>query len=51
MEWNRILNPGDVVVISKDGMVSINGGRSGNISCMVPEADAGKNKFIYIYLD
>jgi len=28
MEWNRILNPGDVMVISKDGTVSINGSRA-----------------------
>ncbi len=47
MEWYRILNPGDVMVISKDGTVSINGSRAGNISGTVPEADAGKNTFIY----
>lgn len=47
MEWYGTLNPGDVMVVSKDGAVSINGSRSGNISGTVPEADAGKNKFIY----
>ena len=47
MEWNGTLNPGDVMVISKDGTVSINGNRMGNISGTVPEADAGKNTFVY----
>ena len=47
MEWNGTLNPGDVMVISKDGTVSINGSRAGNISGTVPEADAGKNTFVY----
>ncbi|MCX9083042.1 MAG: phage tail family protein [Candidatus Methanoperedens sp.] len=47
MEWNGTLNPGDVMVISKDGTVSINGNRSGNMSGTVPEADAGKNTFVY----
>jgi len=47
MEWNGTLNPGDVMVISKDGTVSINGSRAGNISGTVPEADAGENTFIY----
>jgi hypothetical protein len=47
MEWNGMLNPGDVMVISKDGTVSINGSREGNISGTVPEADAGKNTFVY----
>jgi hypothetical protein len=47
MEWNGTLDPGDVMVISKDGMVSINGSRSGNISGTVPEADAGGNTFVY----
>jgi hypothetical protein len=47
MEWYGTLNPGDVMVVSKDGTVSINGGRSGNISGTVPEADAGKNTFVY----
>jgi len=32
MEWNGRLDPGDVMVISKDGTVSINGSRVGNIS-------------------
>lgn len=35
------------MVVSKDGAVSINGSRSGNISGMVPEAAAGKNTFVY----
>jgi len=35
------------MVISKDGTVSINGSRTGNISGTVPEADAGKNAFVY----
>jgi hypothetical protein len=35
------------MVISKDGAVSINGSRSGNISGTVPEADVGKNTFVY----
>ena len=47
MEWNGTLNPGDVMVISKDGTVLINGSRAGNISGTVPEADAGKNMFVY----
>jgi hypothetical protein len=47
IEWNGILYPGDVKVISKDGTLSINGSRSGNISGMVPEADAGENTFVY----
>lgn len=47
MEWNGTLDPGDVRVISKDGMVSINGSRAGNMSGMVPDADAGKNTFVY----
>jgi hypothetical protein len=47
MEWNGTLNPGDVMVISKDGTVSINGSRAGNISGTVPDADAGKNTFVY----
>jgi hypothetical protein len=47
MEWNGTLDPGDVMVVSKDGAISINGSRSGNISGTVPEADAGKNTFIY----
>ncbi|CAG0987602.1 hypothetical protein METP3_02451 [Methanosarcinales archaeon] len=47
MEWNGTLDPGDVMVISKDGTVSINGSRSGYISGTVPEADAGKNTFVY----
>jgi hypothetical protein len=47
MEWNGTLNPGDVMVISKDGTVSINGSRSGNISGTVPDAEAGKNTFVY----
>ncbi|HYN44877.1 MAG TPA: hypothetical protein VER35_02660 [Candidatus Limnocylindrales bacterium] len=46
MEWNGTLNPGDVMVIL-DGMVSINGSRSGNVSGTVPEVDAGKNTFVY----
>jgi len=47
MEWNGTLNPGDVMVISKDGTVSINGSRMSNISGTVLEADAGKNTFVY----
>jgi len=47
MEWNGTLDPGDVMVISKDDTVSINGGRAGNMSGTVPEADAGKNTFVY----
>lgn len=47
MEWNGTLNPGDVMVVSKDGTVSINGSRMGNISGTVLEADAGKNTFVY----
>jgi hypothetical protein len=47
MEWNGILGPGDVMVILKDGTVSINGSRAGNMSGTVPEADAGKNTFVY----
>lgn len=47
MEWNGTLNPGDVMAISKDGTVSINGSRAGNISGTVPEADAGNNTFVY----
>jgi hypothetical protein len=47
MEWNGTLNPGDVMVILKDGTVSINGSRAGNMSGTVPEADAGKNTFVY----
>ena len=47
MEWNRTLDPGDVMVVSKDGAVAVNGSRSGNISGTVPEADAGKNTFVY----
>ncbi|MDP3065350.1 MAG: hypothetical protein Q8N08_01300 [Methanobacteriaceae archaeon] len=47
MEWNGTLNPGDVMVISKDGAVSINGSRAGNISGTVTEADAGENTFVY----
>jgi hypothetical protein len=47
MEWNGTLDPGDVMVVSKDGTVSINGGRKGNISGMVPEADSGENVFVY----
>jgi hypothetical protein len=47
MEWNGMLNPGDVMVISKDGTVSINGSRVGNMSGTVPDADAGKNTFVY----
>ncbi len=46
MEWNGTLDPGDIMVISKDGTVSINGSRAGNISGTVPEADAGKNIFV-----
>ena len=47
MEWYGTLNPGDVMVVSKDGAVSINGSRAGNISGTVPEADDGKNTFVY----
>jgi hypothetical protein len=47
MEWNRTLNPGDVMAILKDGTVLMNGNRSGNISGTVPEVDAGKNTFVY----
>jgi len=47
MEWYGMLDPGDVMVISKDGTVSINGNGTGNISGTVPEADAGKNTFVY----
>ena len=47
MEWNGTLDPGDVMVISKDGTVSINGSRAGNMSGTVPEADGGKNTFVY----
>jgi len=47
VEWNRTLDPGDVMVISKDGAVSINGSRAGNISGTVTEADAGMNTFVY----
>jgi hypothetical protein len=47
MEWNGTLNPGDVMVISKDGTVSINGSRMSNISGTVLEADVGKNTFVY----
>jgi len=47
MEWNGTLNPGDVMVISKDGTVSINSSRMGNISGTVPEADTGENSFVY----
>jgi hypothetical protein len=47
MEWKGTLDPGDVMVISKDGTVSINGSRAGNISGTVPEADAGENTFVY----
>ncbi|MCX9086774.1 MAG: hypothetical protein OIN90_04345 [Candidatus Methanoperedens sp.] len=47
MEWNGTLNPGDVMVISKDGAVSINRQQRGNMSGTVPEADAGKNTFVY----
>lgn len=47
MEWNGTLDPGDVMVISKDGTVSINSSRMGNISGTVPEADAGANSFVY----
>ena len=47
MEWYGTLNPGDVMIVSKDGAVSINGSSSGNISGTVPEADAGKNTFVY----
>jgi hypothetical protein len=35
------------MVISKDGTVSINGSRAGNISGTVPEADTGENTFVY----
>ncbi|MCE8425352.1 MAG: hypothetical protein J5U17_06190 [Candidatus Methanoperedens sp.] len=47
MEWYGTLSPGDVMVVSKDGTVSINGSRAGSISGTVPEADAGKNTFVY----
>ncbi len=47
MEWNGTLAPGDVMVISKDGTVSINDIRVGNISGTVLEAGAGGNTFIY----
>jgi hypothetical protein len=47
MEWNGTLDPGDVMVISKDGTVSINGSRAGNMSGTVVEVDAGNNTFIY----
>jgi hypothetical protein len=47
MEWNGTLDPGDVMVISKDGTVSINGSRAGDVSGTVPEADAGENTFVY----
>jgi hypothetical protein len=47
MEWYGTLNPGDVMVISKDGTVSINCSRAGNISGTMLEADAGKNTFVY----
>jgi len=47
MEWYGTINPGDVMVVSKDGTVSINGSRAGNISGTVPGADAGKNTFVY----
>jgi hypothetical protein len=47
MEWNGTLDPGDVMVISKEGTVSINGSRAGNMSGTVPEVDAGKNTFVY----
>jgi len=47
MEWNGTLDHGDVMVILKDGTVSINGSRAGNISGTVLEADAGKNTFAY----
>jgi len=44
MEWNGTLDPGDVMVISKEGTVSINGSRAGNMSGTV---DAGNNTFVY----
>ncbi len=47
MKWYGTLDPGDIMVVSKDGMVSINGSRAGNISGIVLEADAGKNTFVY----
>jgi hypothetical protein len=47
MEWNGTLDPGDVMVISKDSTVSINGSRAGNMSGTVPEAAAGENTFVY----
>lgn len=46
MEWNGTLDPGDVMIISKDGTVSINGRREGDVSGTVLEADAGKNTFV-----
>jgi len=47
MEWYGALDPGDVMVISKDGTVLINGSKVGNISGTVLEADAGKSTFVY----
>lgn len=47
MEWFGMLNPGDVMVISKDGTVSVNGSGVGNISGTVPEAEVGENTFVY----
>jgi hypothetical protein len=47
MEWNGTLNAGDVMIVSKDGTVSINSSRMGDVSGTVPEADAGKNTFVY----
>ncbi len=47
MKWYGTLNPGDIMVVSRDGMVSINGSGAGNISGTAPEADAGKNTFVY----
>ncbi len=47
MEWFGVLNPSEVMFISKDGAVSVNGSGAGNISGTVPEAGAGENTFIY----
>lgn len=46
MERNGTLDPGDVMVVSKDGTVSINSGRSGNMSGTVP--GGCRDKYVHL---
>jgi hypothetical protein len=47
MEWFGTLNPGDVMVISKEGAVTINGASCENVSGSLPRAAPGATTFTF----